>query len=90
MDIYFEPSVAGLHEHLISGSNPVGLVCPGGWQQALSDWSCGIFIKCEECGGNQTLLYSCRGARGGDVSETAGKQGTVVFPPYFLEFSANG
>lgn len=89
MDIYFEPSVAGLHGHLISGSNPVGLVCPGGWQQALSDWLCGIFIKCEECGGNKTLLYSCRKASGGEVSEISGKRGSVVFPLCFLEFSEN-
>lgn len=80
--------MAGLHGHLISRSNPVGLVCPGVRQQALPDWSCGVFIKCEECGGKETLLNSCRRASGGEVSEIR-KQGSVVFLPRFLEFSEN-
>lgn len=58
MGIYFEPRVVGLHGHLISGSNPVGLVCPGGWQHALSGRLCGVFIKCEESGGNEILHFS--------------------------------
>lgn len=70
--------MAGLHGHLISGSNPVGLVCPGGWQQALSGWLCGVFIKCEESGGNETLHLSIpageRSVRG-EVSETFRKPG---------------
>lgn len=58
MGIYFEPCVAGLYGHLISGSNPVGLVCPGGWQRALSGWSYGVFITCEESGGNEIFHFS--------------------------------
>lgn len=81
--------MAGLHGHLISRSNPVGLVCPGVRQQALPDWSCGIFIKREECGGNETLLNSCRRASGREVSDTFRKQGSVVILPCFLEFSEN-
>lgn len=78
MEIYFELSVAGLRGHLISGMNPVGLVCPGSWRWALSGWSGGVFIKREESGGNRRrrlLLCSCRGTGDGEVSENLRSRG---------------
>lgn len=72
MGIYFEPSVAWLHGRLISGSNPVGPVCPGGWQQALSAWSCGVFIKCEE-------LEVTRHSTSLFLQESGGRKGSETF-----------
>lgn len=83
MDIYFELSVARLQGRLISVSNPVGLVCPGGWQHALSDWSCGVFIKCESGGCKPRLFpWESQWQRGCREAGTG-------FPPCFLEFSAD-
>lgn len=75
--------MAGLPGRLISGSNIVGLVCPGGWQRALSGGSCGIFIKCEESGGKETCqpLLRLVGAPVVERFQNPSRgRGSIVFP----------